>query len=284
MLRAVLAYGVPLVPISLSSWAIGMSNRFFIRGHSGITDVGLFSSGNKVAQIMFLAVTAFALAWGPFAFSIAEEPDAKRTYAKVLTFYVAVLGWLALALSLFAPLILALGRPAYMRGYQVVPPLTLSYLIAGAYYIVAVGTSLSRKTIHLSWTTAAGGIVALLANVLLLPVPYFALIGGALATLFGNMVWVALVYWVSQRLYPIPYELKRVLTCICILVTLVLLGQIARGYVQPTSPLGLLVRLALTGLYPFLLVFAGVIERYEVKVLHGAVWSRIRQRLITSRL
>lgn len=81
-LLQVLAYGTPLVPITVANWAIGVSNRLFIRAHSGLTDVGLFSSGSKVAQIMFLAVTAFGLAWGPFAYSIAEEQDARRTYAQ----------------------------------------------------------------------------------------------------------------------------------------------------------------------------------------------------------
>ncbi|HVC80679.1 MAG TPA: oligosaccharide flippase family protein [Chloroflexota bacterium] len=278
MLRAILAYGVPLVPISAASWAIGQSSRFFIKAHTGLPDAGLFSAGSKVAQLMLLAVTAFSLAWGPFAFSISEEPDARRTYARVLTYYVAVMGWFALVLSLFAPLILEVGRPAYARAYQVVPFLTMSYLITGAYYIVAVGTSLSKKTIHLTWPTVAGGAVTVAVNVFVVPLPYFSLVGGALAILCGNAILVWLVYWVSQRLYPIPFELKRVFPSVAILAMLVILGQVSHGFVKATSPSGLLIEAALMVAYPVLLLSCGVIQPYEVGIVTRALRVRARRK------
>jgi len=277
MLREILAYGVPLVPISVASWAIGQSNRFFIRAHTGMADVGLYSAGNKVSQLMLLAVTAFSLAWGPFAFSISEEPDARRTYARVLTFYVAVMGWFALVLSLFAPLVLEIW-PAYARAYQVVPFLTTSYLITGAYYIVAVGASLSKKTIHLTWPTVAGGAVTVAVNALVVPIPYFSLVGGAIATLCGNAVLVWLVYWVSQRLYPIPFELKRVITSVAVLVILVVAGQVSHQFVKATSVVGLGIEAVLLASYPVLLVLCGVIQRYEVVIVTNALRARVPRR------
>ncbi len=283
-LLKILAYGTPLVPITVANWAIAVSNRFFIRAHTGMTDVGLFSSGSKVAQIMFLAVTAFALAWGPFAYSIAEEQDAKRTYARVLTFYVATLGWLAVALSILAPLILKVARPAYAPAYQVVPPLVIAYMVTGAYSIVAIGTSLSKKTIHLSWTTIIAAVVAVSLNAILPFLPGLALAGGALATMCGNLVSVALVYWVSQRLYPVSYELGKVGTCVALLALLILLGEASGLLVSATSLVGLALRLALLAAYPWLLVALGVIQRYEVVVLRNAIMSRAnqqRQRYLT---
>jgi O-antigen/teichoic acid export membrane protein len=271
-LRALLAYGVPLVPITVAGWAIALSSRFFIQAHTGGSDVGIFGMGSKVAQIMMLFVTAFTLAWGPFAFSIAEERDARRTYAKVLTFYTAGMGWLALGLSLFAPLILLVAvNPSFARAYQVVPPLALAYMVAGAYNIVAVGTSLSKKTIHLSWTTIAAAVVTVVLNAVLLPLPYMSLVGGALATLAGQLVSVGLVYWVSQRLYPVPYERGKVLRCVAIIGLLVIVGQLERIWVEPNLAVGILVRLLLLGLYPLLLIGLRVIERYEVVVLREGV-------------
>jgi O-antigen/teichoic acid export membrane protein len=278
-LREILVYGTPLVPIAVATWAIAVSNRLFIRAHSGLSDVGLFSSGSKVAQIMLLAVSAFVLAWGPFAYSIAEEPDAKRTYARVLTFYLAVIGWLALALSIFAPLILKIARPAYAPAYQVVPPLTISFMLTGAYAIVAVGTSLSRKTIHISWTTIVAAVVALGLNAILPLLPGLTLVGGALATMCGNLVSVGLVYCVSQRLYPIGYNLRKVMVCVIILGFLILLAEVSHTVVGATSVAGVLFRLGLLALYPCLVVGAGVIERYEVVVLRNAVRSRVSSRL-----
>jgi O-antigen/teichoic acid export membrane protein len=275
-LRAVLAYGVPLVPITVSTWAIGLSSRFFIKAHTGASDVGLFATGNKVAQILLLVVTAFILAWSPFALSIAEQPGARRTYAKMLTFYAAGAGGLALALSLFAPLILRVGAaPVYARAYQVVPALALYYAVQGAYSIVAIGTSLSRKTIHLSWTTILAAVATLALNALLVPLPYMALVGGAVAMLVGQCLSVGMVYGVSQRLYPIPYERAKLVICVVVLGALVSAGQVAHRWYTPFSAPGIIVPLLVLALYPALLLAFRVIEGYEVAV----VWHGLRARL-----
>jgi O-antigen/teichoic acid export membrane protein len=278
-LRAILAYGVPLVPISVSSWAIGLSSRFFIKAHSGLADVGLFALGNRAAQVMMLVVTAFGLAWGPFAYSIAQEKDARRTYAKVLTFYAVGMGGLALALSLFAPLLLAVvASPSYARAYQVVAPLALYYAVQGAYMIVAVGTSLSRKTVHLSWTTISAALATLLLNAALLQLPYMALVGGALAMLAGQCISVGLVYMVSQRLYPVPYELGKLGWCVAVLCILLGLGQAVHVWLESMPLIGILLRLLLFALYPILILAFRVIEGYEVAVLWGAFKTRLRHR------
>jgi O-antigen/teichoic acid export membrane protein len=283
--RQILAYGLPLVPISVSNWAIGLSNRFFIRAHgsqigNGLSDTGLFGMGNRIAQLLLLAISAFALAWSPFALSISESPDAKTVYARVLTFYVAVLSWLTLALSLFAPLILTVVKPDYARSYQVVAPLAYAYAVAGAYPIVAMGTALSKKTIHLSWATIAAGLFTLVLNAILVPLPYMSLTGGAVATLCGNLLLVGLVYSVSQRLYPIPYEVRKVLTCAVLLAVAVALGQVLRLWLSPVSLEGLGVRLLAVAVFPALLVTTGVIERYEVAVLYGALHRAVLRRKV----
>ncbi|MDB5077619.1 MAG: hypothetical protein JWO42_3798 [Chloroflexi bacterium] len=283
-LKKVLAYGIPLVPISVAAWAINLSNRFFIKAHSvhgvsGVSDTGLFGMGNRVSQLLLLVVTAFTLAWGPFALSISESPDAKRTYAKVLTFYAVTLGTLTLGLSLFAPLILTFAaKPEYARSYQVVAPLAAAYAVYGAYPIVAMGAALSKKTIHLSWTTIVGAVVTLGLNAVLVPLPYMGLEGGAIATLCGYSVMVSLVYVVSQRLYPIPFEGRKLLTCVSLLVGAVVLGQLLRPMFPALSVAGIGVRLALLLLFPLALVALSVVERYEVRVVYGALHSALLRR------
>jgi len=278
-LLPILRYGLPLVPITVATWAISQSNRFFIHAESktGAVDLGLFAAGNKVAQVMLLFVTAFTLAWSPFALSIAAEQDARRTYAKVLTFYTVGMGTLALALSLFAPVILRfVSVPSYARAYQVVAPLSLAYMVAGAYSIVALGTSLKARTAHLSWTTILGAITALLLNLFLLKLPYMALVGGALATLGGQIVSVGLVFWISQRLYPIPYERRKVLICVAMLGAWVVVGQVLRGWLDLNLLVGTAVRLLMLAAFLIALLWSGVLERYEVVVLRDGVRSRLR--------
>ena len=276
-LLPILRYGMPLVPITVATWAISQSNRFFIHADSGGVVLGLFSVGNKVAQLMQLMVTAFTLAWSPFALSIAAEPDARRTYAKVLTFYTVGMGGIALALSLFAPLILRfVAPPWYARAYQVVAPLSLAYMVAGAYSIVALGTSLKARTAHLSWTTILGAVTALLLNLFLLKLPYMALVGGALATLGGQIVSVGLVFWISQRLYPIPYERRKVLSCVIIIGCLIVAGQLERSVGGSNILVTFFVPLALLCAYPILLLRVHVLEQHEILTLRNGLQAQLR--------
>jgi hypothetical protein len=124
-----------------------------------------------------------------------------------------------------------------------------------------------------------GAGVTITLNAILVPLPFFSLIGGALATLGGNLVLVGLVFLVSQRLYPIPYEPRRVAICAAILGLLILAGQVERAHLDPTSFPGLAFRVLLVALYPVLLVAGGVIQRYELVVLRNALWSRVSARL-----
>lgn len=151
-------------------------------------------------------------------------------------------------------------------------------MVTGIYSIVAIGTSLSRKTIHLSWTTIIAAVVALTLNAILPFLPGLSLAGGALATMCGNLVSVVLVYLVSQRLYPIAYELGKVGIGVALLGGLILLGELSRLLVSATSIDGIALRLALLVAYPWLLVALGVIQRYEVVVLRDAIISRANQQ------
>ena len=56
-------------------------------------------------------LTAFRTAWPAFAYSIDDDREARRTYAFVLTYLVALASWAALGLGLLAPWLVQLLAP-----------------------------------------------------------------------------------------------------------------------------------------------------------------------------
>ena len=96
---------------------------------------------------MVLLITAFRTAWPAFAYSIEDDDEAKRTYAYVLTYLVALASWLALALGLLAPwLVRLLATPEYYAGARVVALLAFGGVAYAAYIVMAIGVGRAKRT------------------------------------------------------------------------------------------------------------------------------------------
>jgi len=141
-LKQLLAYGVPIVPAGIAQWALDSANRYFLRYYSSLNDVGLYAIGGKVASIMGLLTGAFQLAWGPFAFSIHREDNARDIYASILTYYLVLTSGFAIILSLFAPEILRFYYQSLLWSIRCSIIFDLRYDSSGTYYIVSMGSIL----------------------------------------------------------------------------------------------------------------------------------------------
>jgi len=274
-----LKYGVPLVPAAIAGWTVSFASRYFLLYMMSLHEVGLFSIGNKVASIVLLLVSAFQTAWGPFALSLAKESDAKKTYAKVLTYYVVFTAVVALLLSTFSrEILLVLTQPAYVAAYQVVGLLALGMIANGAYYIVAIGVNLTKKTAYISGTTAVAAAVNIAANFVL--IPWLGILGAAAATLLGNLASTCLLYRVAQRFYPVPYETAKVAKA-----SLLTIGFMAPGLLVQIDALVLSLFLKMSLLTGFVgLLYAwGVLEKAEVAKAR-ALAVRAAQAVLTARI
>jgi O-antigen/teichoic acid export membrane protein len=168
------------------------------------------------------------MAWPAFAYSIEDDAEAKRTYAYVLTYLVVVASWLALALGLLAPwLVRILATPAYYEGHRVVAPLAFGGMAYAAYIVMAIGVGRAKRT-QFNWAiTGLAAIVNVALNLILIP-PY-GMMGAAAATVAAYGVMFAAMTWYAQRVFPVPYQWRRVLTAIAAAVALLLAGKAVGG-------------------------------------------------------
>ena len=159
-------------------------------------------------MIIFL-FTAFRTAWPAFAYSIEDDREARRTYAFVLTYLLLVCSWLSVALGLLAPWIVrVLTTPRFYEGARVVALLCFAATAYAGYTVMAIGIGRVRRT-QFNWiiTFAAAGLNIGL-NIALIP-PY-GMIGAAIATVAAYTLMFLLMTWNAQRLYPVPYQWRRV--------------------------------------------------------------------------
>ncbi len=241
LLRDMNRFGMPLVPSALFLWGINFADRLFLIKYSGQGEVGLYSIGVRLASAIVFLQFAFRTAWPAFAYSIKSDEEAKQTYAWVLTYLVLITCWISMALGVLSPwLARLLTQPQFYEGARVVSLLAFAGAAFTAYTVVAIGVGRARKT-QFNWVvTGLAGALNIGLNFLLIP-PY-GMIGAAIATLIAYVLMFVLMTLNAQRVFPAPYQWRRVATAAGVAVALDVAGEWAG--------LGLGVAVALVIAYP----------------------------------
>ena len=247
LLRAMNRFGMPLVPSALALWAINFIDRFFVAVFKGQNEVGVYSLAVRAASVIVFLMVAFRLAWPAFAYSIEDESIAKRTYAFVLTYLLFVCCWISLVLGLLSPWIvriLAPNKPGFHRASEAIGILAFAATAYAGYTVLAIGIGRARLT-RFNWiVTGAAAVVNIALNFALIP-PY-GMIGAAISTAAAYVAMFIGMTVNSQRVWPVPYQWRRVLTLSLVAVGLLVLGKVL------SAPLPLAIALCLV--YPFVLL------------------------------
>ncbi|MCZ7589087.1 MAG: oligosaccharide flippase family protein [Gaiella sp.] len=269
LLREMNRFGVPLVPTALFLWITNFSDRFFLVKLADVSEAGLYSVGVRVASAMVLLLTAFRMAWPAFAYSIRDEREARRTYAYVLTYLTVVTAWAALALTLLSPwLVDLLAAPRFAESSRVVGPLAFATVSYAAYIVIAIGVGRARRT-QFNWVVT-GAAAAVNAALNLALIPSYGMMGAAIATVAAYTTMAVGMAWWSQRIYPVPYQWRRVATAAVAAVALAAIGM--------ELDAGLVPSVALALAYPPVLVLFGFTSAEERRRLGRLV---ARKRLPT---
>jgi O-antigen/teichoic acid export membrane protein len=265
LLREMNRFGMPLVPTALLLWVTSFSDRFFLVTLADATETGLYSVGVRIASAMVLMLTAFRMAWPAFAYSIEDDGEARRTYGWVLTYLTVVSTWAATGLALLSPwLVDWLAAPAFASASRVVGPLAFAAVAFGGYIVVAIGIGRQKRT-QFNWVvTGAAAAVNVALNLTLIP-PY-GMMGAAVATVAAYVVMFAGMAWWSQRIYPVPYQWRRVATALLAGVAIAVVGKLVGA--------GLPLAIVLTAAYPLALVPLG----FLLPVERAAIRHRIAAR------
>lgn len=272
LLGRMLRIGGPMTVASLALVANSTANGFFLLHLASASETGVFSIALRITALAAVVMIAFQLAWSPYALSIASAPDAKRTYAKVLTYYIIGFGGFALALGLFGREILTLidtRHLGYAEGYRVLGLLTYATIITGAYYITSIGSNITKKATNFTWTTLTAAAANIILNLTLIPV--LGMVGSAVASLVASLLNAWLIYRVSQRDYPIPFEMGKVGLALALGLSLMALGLIVNS---GEWWLDVLIKLGILAVYAVALPLFGIITRRELSVAYHAMRQR----------
>jgi O-antigen/teichoic acid export membrane protein len=239
-LRRMLAYGLPLVPSALSAWALALVDRIILARLGNLSQVGQYAVANRLALLLLIGINAFLFALSPFLLSTYSDDPAQEKAARgrTLTYLTFILALSGLTLTLFAKEIVEIVAPKFDDSYLAVGPLAFGAAAYGLASLLTTSLAITRRTLHLATLAITAAALNIGLNFAL--IPPFGIVGAALATAAAYGVLAASYYWATQRLYPTPYEPRKVLTMLAAASALGVLGVVPLGPV----PVAITVKLA----------------------------------------
>jgi len=190
--------------------------------------VGIYGAVCKIAIFMSIFITAFRLGAEPFFFSHAKNANAKKTYAIILHYFVIALALIFVGLIANIEILkYFISRDKqhlaeYWVGLPAVPYLLFGYVCLGIYSNLAIWYRLSDQTRFGLYISVVGAVITIVLNFIL--IPKYSYMGSAWVSMLAYFVMMVISYLLGQKYYPIPYNLKRIVSYLLVSVVLVVLS------------------------------------------------------------
>jgi O-antigen/teichoic acid export membrane protein len=259
LLRRMLRWGLPTMPAELSLYSLNFIDRVLIVRLVGLGDAGLYSLSVKFAQAVNVLVKGFQLAWPPLAYSIQDDDEARRAYAVIVTWFVSVTTFVVAGMWLLSRWIVrALAAPEFFDSYKTIGLVSTGVMLYALYLVLVIILGRTGRTEFNFPATAAGTVVNIVLNLILLP--SMGIVGAGVSLVASYAVVLVLMYVFTQRLFAVPYEWLRLGQAVGLAAILVLAGELL---LSTDGIGGLAGRAALWLAYPALLWVTGFLNEEE---------------------
>jgi O-antigen/teichoic acid export membrane protein len=259
--KKTIQFGFPLIVSSIGYMIFQMSDRYMLNWLSSEAETGKYAFGFKIANIInLLLVQSIGISYLPSVFSSEEKEGNVRYYSKVLTYYIFLMASITLVFLLFYKDLLSLvvRNNEYWSGLAIVPILSLNFIVLGMNYFVCIGLFLKNKTNYYIIPSLITAIINILLNLIL--IPRYGMFGAAASTLTSQIIYTSILTLVSNRIYPVPFEWKKVFLIFFLAATAFLISEnIVTGYFI----LDMVIRFVIILLIPFSLLKLGFFETIE---------------------
>jgi O-antigen/teichoic acid export membrane protein len=262
-LRRMLSYGAPTVPAAFLYGLVASTDRFVLQRTRTLEEVAIYAVAMKFFAAVTMGVSAFQLAYGPWAFARAHSAEGPRLFARAFGGYAAAASVAALAVGAFAPELLSVLVPdLYLRAAWPAAFLAFAAVAQGSYTVASVGIGIALRTPLLAWGAVTAAAVSLAASLAL--APRFGAAGAAIATLLAHGGSAIVTYRIAQAVHWLPYRGGRLFMVFALGLGMTLVAQ---GWSGAT---GIVMKVAALG------AFALLCTRLELWKERGAVAPRER--------
>jgi O-antigen/teichoic acid export membrane protein len=270
------AYGFPLLLANISAALFTVIDRFSLNSLTVLKSVALYNLAFKISSVLKLVlVDSMKLALGPMMIKRMDSPGNKRFYSKVLLYSSYVVMFAIVGISLFSLEIIKViaTSKAYWDAVVIIPVLSLSIFFGNMKEVTVYGLHIAKKTRIIGIIVVFATVLSLVLNFLLIPV--WDITGAAVATLISQFLYWYACYYYSQKVFYVPYEIRKITVLLVVGAVLSFPGLVLNG-------LDLLPRMIIKTIclisFPFILYLFNFYEPIELQSIKGFInkWSKIR--------
>ncbi|MBA2546315.1 MAG: oligosaccharide flippase family protein [Solirubrobacterales bacterium] len=263
LLRRMTRFGLPTMPAELSLYSLNFIDRLLLVRLAGLGDAGLYALSVKFAQAVNVLVKGFQLAWPPLAYSIEDDDEARRAYAVIVTWFVAVTAFAVTGIWLLARWIVrTLAAPEFFDSYEAIGLVSTGVMLYALYLVLVVVLGRTGRTEFSFPATAIGTVANIALNLVL--IPELGIVGAGVSLVASYAVVLVVMYFLTQRLFPVPYEWRRLALLFLTGAALVAAGELL---LPPEGFVGLASRTAIWLLFPLVLFLTGFLRDEERRAI-----------------
>ena len=209
ILKQLLNYGWPLMVAGLAYVINENFDKWLLPEMLGKDINGAYSGCYKIAVFMTIFIQGFRLGAEPFFFNHSKETNAKVTYATIMKFFVIFGSFMLVFIVSYLDIIkeFLVKDESYWIAIDIVPIVLLANLCLGIYFNLAIWYKLTDKTQYGMYLSLVGAITTMAFNYIM--IPKIGFMASAWATLAAYGIMMLLSYFLGQKHYPIPYNLKK---------------------------------------------------------------------------
>lgn len=203
-------------------------DKYLINLMGSLGGVGIYSTGQKIANIVFVFMTSVQNVYAPQVYKRMfelEQPDSGKAIGSYLSLfaYISVGGGVFVALF-SEEIIQILTPPSYHRSIDIVTILSLLY--ASHFFGKQPQLIYAKKTGITSMITLASIFINIIINIPF--IKFWGFIGAAYGTLLAGLITNFISFQFSQRHYYIHWEKAKVIGIYSLLVFAVVSTMILR--------------------------------------------------------
>lgn len=226
-----LRFSIPLIPSSLSFWAMNYAGLYILKQYSSETNVGIYQMAYNISSVPGLISTAFLQAFTPFAASIMKEENKEIIYARIYSSYVTIMVVINLFMYFFIQdIVILFLNDSYTNIQFITPLLSFNVILIGIAQVLLIGSAIKKS--NMPYFKAIMCALALSLPLFFSLVPVYGMSGLVAVLIFANTIIAAIAYIESQKLLRIPYNIKYTVSVMCVsqifgvMVSLILLPML----------------------------------------------------------
>lgn len=224
-IKELLEYSWPLIPNSISSWIVSLSDRIIITFFLGIEKTAIYAVANKLPNLFTMIQFIFNLAWQENASLNIKSEDSTEYYKKIFERYLEFLtGMMSLLIVLTPYIFKTLIKGNYLEAYNHILLLYLATVFSslssylGGIYIA------HKKTKEIGLTTIITALINILFNLLF--INNLKIYAASLSTLISYLFLFCYRIFDIQKIQKIKFSYRDIIKNIFFLIIILLLCSI----------------------------------------------------------